>query len=27
LDVRLAPSFGMKGRNYIVLSKSGFYFR
>jgi len=27
LDVRLAPSFGTKGRNYIVLSKSGFYFR
>jgi VWFA-related protein len=27
LDVRLAPSFGPKGRNYIVLSKSGFYFR
>jgi Ca-activated chloride channel family protein len=26
LDVRLAPSFGTKGRNYIVLSKSGFYF-
>src|ERR1700682_2256944 len=27
LDVRLAPSFGTKGRNYVVLSKSGFYFR
>jgi VWFA-related protein len=27
LDVRLAPAFGTKGRNYVVLSKSGFYFR
>src|SRR6202140_804631 len=27
LDVRLGPSFGPKGRNYVVLSKSGFYFR
>jgi Ca-activated chloride channel family protein len=27
LDVRLASSFGTKGRNYVVLSKSGFYFR
>jgi Ca-activated chloride channel family protein len=27
LDVRLATSFGTKGRNYVVLSKSGFYFR
>jgi len=27
LDVRLAPSFGTKGRNYVILSKSGFYFR
>jgi VWFA-related protein len=26
LDVRLAPSFGAKGRNYVVLAKSGFYF-
>ncbi|MGB8476966.1 MAG: VWA domain-containing protein [Candidatus Acidiferrum sp.] len=25
LDVRLAPSFGKKGRDYVVLSKSGFY--
>ena len=27
LDVRLAPSFGTKGRNYIILSKSSYYFR
>jgi VWFA-related protein len=27
LEVRLAPSFGKKGRDYAVLSKSGFYFR
>jgi len=27
LDVRLAHSFGTKGRNYLVLSKTGFYFR
>ena len=27
LDVRLAPSFGTKGRNYIILSKSCYYFR
>jgi Ca-activated chloride channel homolog len=27
LDVRLAPSFGSKGRNYTVLSKSSYYFR
>jgi VWFA-related protein len=27
LDVRLAPSLGTKGRNYVILSKSGFYFR
>jgi Ca-activated chloride channel family protein len=27
LDVRLAPTFGTKGRNYVVLSKSAFYFR
>jgi VWFA-related protein len=27
LDVRLAPSFGTKGRNYVVLAKSGYYFR
>jgi Ca-activated chloride channel family protein len=26
LDVRLAPSFGAKGRNYVLLAKSGFYF-
>ena len=25
LDVRLGPSFGTKGKNYIVLSKNGFY--
>ena len=25
LDVRLAPYFGKKGRDYIVLSKSGYY--
>jgi hypothetical protein len=25
LDVRLAPSFGKKGRDYSVLSKSAFY--
>jgi VWFA-related protein len=27
LDVRLASSFGSKGRDYIVLSKSSYYFR
>ena len=27
LDVRLAPSFGTKGKNYILLSKSSYYFR
>jgi Ca-activated chloride channel family protein len=27
LDVRLAPSFGAKGRNYLILSKGSFYFR
>jgi Ca-activated chloride channel homolog len=27
LDVRLSPSFGTKGRNYVILAKSGFYFR
>jgi VWFA-related protein len=27
LDVRLAPSFGTKGRNYVMLAKSGYYFR
>ena len=27
LDVRLAPSFGAKGRNYTMLAKTGFYFR
>jgi Ca-activated chloride channel family protein len=27
LEVRLAPAFGTKGRNYVVLSKSAFYFR
>jgi VWFA-related protein len=26
LDVRLAPSFGTKGRNYVVLAKSSYYF-
>jgi Ca-activated chloride channel family protein len=26
LDVRLASSFGTKGRNYVVLAKSGYYF-
>jgi Ca-activated chloride channel homolog len=25
LDVRLAPSFGKKGRDYVILSKSGYY--
>jgi Ca-activated chloride channel homolog len=25
LDVRLAPSFGKKGKDYVVLSKNGFY--
>lgn len=25
LDIRLAPSFGKKGRDYVVLSKTGFY--
>ena len=27
LDVRLAPSFGTKGRDYIVLAKGSYYFR
>ena len=27
LDVRLAPSFGAKGRNYTMLAKTWFYFR
>jgi Ca-activated chloride channel homolog len=27
LDVRLAPSFGTKGKNYVILAKSGYYFR
>jgi VWFA-related protein len=27
LDVRLAPSFGKKGRDYTILAKSSFYFR
>jgi VWFA-related protein len=27
LDVRLAPSFGTKGRDYIILSKNSYYFR
>ncbi len=27
LDVRLAPSFGAKGRNYTILSKTSYYFR
>src|ERR1700674_3428909 len=26
LDVRLAASFGTKGRNYVILAKSGYYF-
>ena len=26
LDVRLAPSFGKKGREYTILAKSGYYF-
>jgi Ca-activated chloride channel family protein len=26
LDVRLASSFGTKGRNYVILTKSGYYF-
>ena len=26
LDVRLASSFGSKGRNYVILAKSGYYF-
>lgn len=26
LDVRLAPSFGAKGRNYVVLAKKSYYF-
>ena len=25
LDVRLMPSFGKKGRDYIVLAKTGYY--
>jgi hypothetical protein len=25
LEVRLAPSFGKKGRDYVVVAKSGFY--
>jgi len=27
LDVRLASSFGTKGRDYVILSKSSYYFR
>jgi VWFA-related protein len=27
LDVRLASSFGAKGRNYVILSKNSYYFR
>src|ERR1019366_7587741 len=27
LDVRLSSSFGTKGRDYVVLAKSGYYFR
>jgi len=27
LDVRLAPSFGKKGRDYTILSKNSYYFR
>jgi len=26
LDIMLAPSFGKKGRDYVVLSKTGYYF-
>jgi len=26
LDVRLASSFGAKGRNYVILAKNGYYF-
>ena len=26
LDVRLSPSFGAKGRNYVLLAKNGYYF-
>ena len=26
LDVRLSPSFGPKGRNYVILAKTGYYF-
>lgn len=26
LDVRLASSFGAKGRNYVILAKTGYYF-
>jgi Ca-activated chloride channel family protein len=26
LDVRLASSFGTKGRNYVILAKNGYYF-
>ena len=25
LDVRLAPSFGKKGKDYVILSKNGYY--
>ena len=25
LDVRLTPSFGKKGRDYMILAKSGYY--
>ena len=27
LDVRLAPSFGTKGRDYVILAKGSYYFR
>ena len=27
LEVRLAPSFGKKGRDYTILSKTSYYFR
>jgi Ca-activated chloride channel homolog len=27
LDVRLAPPFGTRGRDYFILAKSGYYFR
>jgi len=27
LDIRLAPSFGKKGRDYVILAKNSYYFR